>query len=118
VRNKIREVKAWQVVQELGLDEAQARQFVPLMQRHDRERYQLKAERRKLERELEGLLGDKSGNGERIRAIMQELRDVDRRAADNDRWFREEAYPLLSLKQQARFELFEQHFSAAASSVS
>ncbi|MBN2171845.1 MAG: hypothetical protein JW819_11060 [Candidatus Krumholzibacteriota bacterium] len=112
VRNKIREIKAWQVVQEVGLDETQAQQFVPLMQRHDRERYKLKAKRRKLEQELEVLVVDRSGNGSRIRAIMQDLRDVDQRAADNDRWFQEKAYPLLSLEQQARYELFEKNFSA------
>jgi len=112
VRAKIREIKAWQVVQDVGLDAAQARQFVPLMQRHDSARHELKSRRRRLERELEGLIGDRSANGERIRIIMEELRDVDRRAAENDRWFRERAYPLLGPEQQARFELFEKRFSA------
>lgn len=112
VRDRIREVKAWQVVEDLGLDEDQAREFVPLMERYDRENDALKAERRRLEAELEELVKDVDANANPMRAVMADLRDLDRRKADNERWFRDQAYPLLSLQQQARYELFEKRFRA------
>ncbi len=112
LRQQLRDVKSWQIAQELGLNDDQARHFVPLQEAHDIQRDEMRRERRRLESELESLVGDVSGNRERMRGVMLRIRDVDERIAEEDRRFRSQAYRILNLEQQARYELFEKRFNA------
>lgn len=112
VRRKIRDVKSWQISRELGLSEEQARRFVPLQEQYDHERDTLRRERRQLEQELEVLVKDVSANGDRMRSVLLDIRNLDQRLADSERNFRARVYPMLTLEQQARYELFEKRFNA------
>ncbi len=112
LRQQLRDVKSWQIAQELGLSDDQARRFVPLQEAHDIKRDEMRRERRRLESELESLVGDVSGNRERMRGVMLRIRDVDERIAGEDRHFRTQAYRILNLEQQARYQLFEKRFNA------
>jgi hypothetical protein len=112
LRQQLRDVKSWQIARELGLSDDQARRFVPLQENYDIDRDELRRERRRLESELESLVGDVSGNRERMRGVMLRIRDVDQRIAERERLFRGRAYRILNLEQQARYELFEKRFNA------
>ena len=46
LREQIRDVKAWELVRELGLDNQTAREFVPLYEDYDRARTRHRQERR------------------------------------------------------------------------
>jgi len=112
LREQIRDVKAWELVRELGLDNRTAREFVPLYEDYDRARTRHRQERRGLEQTLEVLVKDSSRNGDQIRSVMLDLRRLDERLQAEENAFRRSAMPLLSLEQQARFELFEKRFNA------
>ncbi|MCB1161388.1 MAG: hypothetical protein R3C71_14375 [Candidatus Krumholzibacteriia bacterium] len=111
VRERIRSVKSWELVRDLGLDERTAQSFVPVFEDYDRVRGKLKHQRRGLERTLEELVKDSTGNAPRIRSVMLDMRGIDERLQQNETDFRGRAFPLLSVEQQARFELFEKRWS-------
>ncbi|MBM4116588.1 hypothetical protein FJ251_02455 [bacterium] len=112
LRQQIRDVKSWELVRELGLDSQAAREFVPLYEDYDRARTRHRQERRGLEQALEVLVKDSSRNGDQIRSVMADMRRLDERLQAEEGAFRRQAFPLLSLEQQARFELFEKRFNA------
>ncbi len=112
LRQQLRDVKSWQIAHELGLTDDQARRFVPLQEAYDLSRDEMRRERRRLESELESLVGDVSGNRERMRSVMLRIRGVDERIAEEDRGFRRKANRILNLEQQARYELFDKRFNA------
>lgn len=112
LREQIRNVKAWELVRELGLDQQTAREFVPLYEDYDRARSRHRHERKGLEEALELLVKDSSRNADQIRSVMADLRRLDERQQNEESSFRRRAFPLLNLEQQARFELFEKRFNA------
>ncbi len=112
LREQIRNVKAWELVRELGLDQQTAREFVPLYDDYDRARSRHRQERKSLEATLELLVKDSSRNADQIRSVMEDLRRLDERLQVDENNFRRRAFPLLNLEQQARFELFEKRFNA------
>lgn len=111
VRERIRSIKTWELVRDLGLDEHKAQSFVPVFEDYDRVRGKLKHQRRGLERTLEELVKDSTGNAPRIRSVMLDMRSIDERLQANESDFRSRAFPLLTVAQQARFELFEKRWS-------
>jgi hypothetical protein len=112
LREQIRNVKAWELVRELGLDQQRTQEFVPLYDEYDRTRGQHRHERKRLEETLEVLVKDSSRNADQIRSVMNDLRRLDEQLKADDDGFRRRAFHLLSLEQQARFELFEKRFNA------
>jgi hypothetical protein len=112
LREEIRRIKAWELVRELGLDQRTEREFVPLYDEYNRARGRHRHERKGLEETLEVLVKDSSRNADQIRSVMDDLRRLDEQLKVEEDEFRRSAFPLLSLEQRARFELFEKRFDA------
>ncbi len=112
LREEIRRVRAWELVRELGMDQRTEREFVPLYDEYNRARGRHRHERKGFEETLEVLVKDSSRNADQIRSVMDDLRRLDERMKVDEDAFRRQAFPLLSMEQQARFELFEKRFDA------
>jgi Spy/CpxP family protein refolding chaperone len=112
VREQIRSVKVWQLTRDLELSEKQAYEFFPILEQYDRRGQQLKAQRRVSERELESLVKDGDDGDARVQTLLRHLRDLDMQLDENKSVFQAKIRSILTIKQQAHYELFEKKFEA------
>ena len=103
-------LRLWRLVDELKIDEAQAEKLFPVWSRHRRQRQELQAERKRMAAELRDLLdGDDVDDGA-LEKRIGEIRDLDKKRGELETTMNSELAKLLSVRQQARFLLFNQQF--------
>jgi hypothetical protein len=110
VRRQISTVKTWQMIEELDLTEEQVQNLVPAQKSFEERKSQLTEQRLKVEAELTELLESKEKNRDLIKEKMGQLKKIDVQSRDNEDQFHEKLSKLLSVEQQAKYELFEKRF--------
>jgi Spy/CpxP family protein refolding chaperone len=110
VRKQISSVKAWKLTEELNLSEEQAQSLFPAQKAYEDRKEQLRKKREAVEKELDDLLEAEEKNDERIKEKMTQLKNVDEQSRSNEDQFRAKISKILSVEQQAKYELFEKNF--------
>jgi len=111
VRQQIESVKVWQLTRDLDLSEEQAQSFFPAQKNYMERKESLRHEREAAERELEELL-NRRAEQKLITQQLDRIKGIDRESGSNELEFRKRIGRILSLEQQARYELFEKRFNA------
>jgi hypothetical protein len=110
VRQQISTVKTWQMIEELGLTEEQAQDLFPAQKSFEDQKSELTRQRQGIEKELTELLETKDKNRDLIKEKMGQLKKIDERTRSNEDRFREKLSKILTVEQQAKYELFEKKF--------
>lgn len=110
VREQIRSVKIWQMTRDLGLSEKQAHEFFPALEDFENRSRQLREARHITQQELEMLLDEGQTDSERVQRLLVYLHDLDERERDIEQRFTRKRNGILTIRQQARYELFERKF--------
>lgn len=66
MKEQIRNIRKWRLLEELELDDTQMSKFMPLMTRFDREQEELAQKQEKLANELDNMVFDENGNRRKI----------------------------------------------------
>jgi hypothetical protein len=102
-------IRLWWLVEELQVDEEQATRLFPVWSQHHRDRKALQQRRREAGRELVALLRE-DAKEETLKKQIEVLVVLDQEKADLARKFHQSMTELLTVRQQARFLLFEERF--------
>jgi hypothetical protein len=112
VRKQISTVKTWQMTEELDLSEEQATVLFPAQKSFEDRKTELSEQRQAIEAELDELLEAKDQNREGIKEKMASLKEIDEKSRANEDQFRSKLSEILTVEQQAKYELFEKKFDA------
>ena len=110
VRKQISSLKAWQLTQDLDLSEDQAQALFPAQKAYGDRKEQLRSQREAVEAELNELLEAEEKNDKLIKEKMAQLKDIDEQTRANEDKFHKKISKILTVKQQAKYELFEKKF--------
>tara|TARA_B100000029_G_scaffold188057_1_gene185583 strand:+ start:32 stop:493 length:462 start_codon:yes stop_codon:yes gene_type:complete len=111
-QGRVELLRLWRLVDELGIDADQAVGIFPVWSQHNRERQELGNRRARIEEQvaemLESDVGDEAES--ELLELIGALRQLEEEAAGIKRSFRDRMADLLTVRQQARFLLFEDRF--------
>lgn len=110
VRRQISTVKTWQMIEELDLTEEQAQNLCPAQKSFENRKSELTEQRLKVETELTELLESKEKNRDLIKKKMVQLKKIDEQTRANEDQFHKKLSKVLTVEQQAKYELFEKRF--------
>jgi len=110
VRKKVEALRAWQLTEELNLDEETSSQLFPAMRQADEERWELEANNRELVREMSRLLERNEPDSQRIDRILDELQANRRELAEVEQRHLERVRQILSPSDTARYLMFQIRF--------
>ncbi|KPL19122.1 MAG: hypothetical protein AMJ92_04410 [candidate division Zixibacteria bacterium SM23_81] len=111
VRKQISSVKAWQLTEDLNLSEEQAQVLFPAQKAYQEQKEELRKQREAEEKELDQLLEAKEKNRGLIQKKMARLKDIDKQCRANEDQFRKKISKILTVEQQAKYELFDKKFN-------
>ena len=110
VRKKVEALRAWQLTEELDLDEETSSRLFPAMRKADKERWKIEASNRKLVREMSQSLQAKKPDSRRINRILNELQENRRELIRVEENHLERVRQVLSPADTARYLLFQIRF--------
>jgi len=110
VRKQISTVKTWQMTEELDLTEKQAQDLFPAQKSFEDKKGELTEQRLEVEAELTRLLEAKEKNRGLIKGKMAQLKKIDEQTRANEDRFHTKLSRILTVEQQAKYELFEKKF--------
>jgi hypothetical protein len=110
VRKRIQLIRMWKLTEELDLTEETGAKLFPILHKYDEKRMELHKERHTIMNELRKALENVATTDEVIEAVMEKLNENTLAASDLIRRQREELKGILSLRQQAKFVLFQREF--------
>ncbi len=103
-------LRMWRLVDELKVDEAQAEKLFPVWSRHRRQRQELQADRKRMAKELREILDGDTVDDGALEKRIGEIRDLEKKRGEMETAMKGEMTKLLSVRQQARFLLFNEQF--------
>jgi Spy/CpxP family protein refolding chaperone len=110
IRKRIELIRMWKLTEELDLTEETGAKLFPILHKYDEKRMKLHKERRNTMNELRKALEDEAATDEAIEAAMDRWEKRAFAEFDLMRQQREELKGVLSLRQQAKFVLFQREF--------
>jgi len=110
IRKKVEALRAWQLTEELNLDEETSSRLFPAMNEADQERWEIEASNRKLMREMSRSLQGPNPDSKRINKILNELMENRRELARVEEKHIERVREILSPADTARYLLFQIKF--------
>lgn len=110
LRRDIENMRIWKMTQFLELSTEQSTKFFPIFNDFQKEREKLEEERGEMMRRLGELVESEAEHESEIRRLMSGLVKNREGMVSRKDEFRREAGKVLSLKQQAKLVLFEEHF--------
>jgi len=110
VRKKVEALRAWQLTEELNLDEETSSQLFPAMREADEERWRIEANNRKLVREMSRMLEEGNADPQRIDRILDDLQANRRQLAEVEERHMERVRRILSPVDAARYLVFQIKF--------
>lgn len=108
----IEAIKIWKLTEFLDLDEEQMVTFFPKLKKIENHRRTTFRERRKKLLKLKELL-DKEKSDKKIKNMINDIIEFDKEQKEEEEKLREEVMSVLTVKQQAKFLLFEERFGEA-----
>ena len=105
----IEAIKIWKLTEILDLNSEQMEQFFPKLRKHEEHRKNTFSERRILLQELRELL-DQEKSDKNILTSINKITEFDKKKRDEEEKLKKEVMEVLSVKQQAKFLLFEERF--------
>ncbi len=105
----IKAIKIWKLMEILDLDEEQMIKFFPRLKKIEKQRRSSFKKRRKLLGELKELLGEEKSD-KKILNVIKKIIEFDKKKRKEEENLRKEVMLVLSVKQQAKFLLFEERF--------
>lgn len=110
VRKKVEALRAWQLTEELDLDEKTSSQLFPAMKRADQERWKIEMSNRKLVREMARSLQDQNPDPDNINRILDELQANRRELVRSEENHIKQVRQILSPVDSARYLMFQIRF--------
>ena len=110
LRRDIENMRIWKMTQYLELSTEQSTKFFPIFNDFQKKREKLEEERGEMMRQLAEFVESEGKHEAEIRKLMSGLVKNRQKMVDLVDEFRREAGRVLSLKQQAKLVLFEEHF--------
>jgi len=110
LRRDIENMRIWKMTQYLELSTGQSTKFFPIFNDFQKKREKLEEERGEMMRQLAEFVESEGKHEAEIRRLMSGLVKDRQKMVDLVDEFRREAGRVLSLKQQAKLVLFEEHF--------
>lgn len=110
VRKKIEALRAWQLTEELDLDEETSSRLFPAMSKADQERWKIEAGNRKLVRELSRAVEGQNPDPGKINRILDELTANRRALTRVEEEHIQRVRQILSPADTARYLLFQIRF--------
>jgi Spy/CpxP family protein refolding chaperone len=111
LRRDIENMRVWKMTRYLELSTEQSTKFFPIFNDFQKEREKLEEERGEMMRRLAEFVESEDKHEAEIRKLMSGLVKNRQKMVDLVDGFRREAGRVLSLKQQAKLVLFEEHFN-------
>jgi Spy/CpxP family protein refolding chaperone len=105
----IEAIKIWKLTEILDLNSEQMEEFFPKLRKHEEHRKNTFSERRILLLELRELLGQEKPDTDILTSINK-ITEFDKKKRDEEEKLKKEVMEVLSVKQQAKFLLFEERF--------
>jgi len=100
----------WRLTEELDLTEETGAKLFPILRKYDEKRIALQKERQHIMDQLRTALEDEATSDEELEAAMDTLDNNASAVSDLLRQQREELKGILSLRQQAKFIIFQREF--------
>ncbi len=110
VRKQISSVRAWKLTEDLKLSEEQAQILFPAQKAYQDRKEELHKQREATEKELDGLLAAEDKDDQLIKEKMAQLKNIDAQSRSNEDQFRSKISQILTVEQQAKYELFDKKF--------
>jgi len=110
VRKKVEALRAWQLSEELDLDEDTSARLFPAMKKADQERWQIEASNRELVKEMARALESRKPDSNRINRILDELQANRRELIRAEERHLERVRQILSPADTARYLMFQIRF--------
>ncbi len=110
MRERIRTIRTWKMVELMDLTEEQSQRFFPIMnRREDRER-ERNEKRHEIMRELRELVENKDTSDDELKKKIEEVRKNNVEHQENSEKFHKAVEKVLSVRQQAKLMFFEPRF--------
>jgi hypothetical protein len=110
IRKRIELIRMWKLTEELDLTEETGAKLFPILHKYDEKRIELHKERQNVMNQLRRALEDEATSDETIEATMEEVDKNALAVSDLIRQQHQELKGVLSLRQQAKFILFQREF--------
>ncbi len=110
VRKRIELIRMWKLTEELDLTEETGAKLFPILHKYDEKRIELHKERQNVMNQLRRALEDEATSDETIKAAMEQVDKNALAVSDLIRQQHQELKGVLSLRQQAKFILFQREF--------
>ena len=110
IRKRIELIRMWKLTEELDLTEETGAKLFPILHKYDEKRTELRRERHEIMNELRRALENVATSDEEIDAAMDKLDENALAVFDLIRQQRQDLKGVLSLRQQAKFILFQREF--------
>ena len=107
---RVRMLRTWKLIDALDLTEEQSTSFFPLLKAFDKRQDALKEQKKRLVRELDRIAESETSTEEALHKAIKDYRKVEAELFANHKQFYDDAGHILTLKQQAKLLVFEEHF--------
>ena len=112
IRKKIETLRAWQLTEELDLDEDTSARLFTAMKSSDRERWEIETRNRELVRELSRTVQNRNPDSGKINQILNELKENRRELVRSEERHIDSVRKILSPADTARYLIFQIRFQA------
>ena len=109
LRERIELIWMWKLTEDLSLTEEEGAKLFPLLRTYEEKKKELRAENRKLVRELERMIDDGASEGD-LKRMIRSLEENDQKLATVKEEGFDELSKILSVEKQARYIVFQEHF--------
>ena len=110
VKERIKMLRTWRLIETLDLTEEQSEEFFPLLKAFDRRQEELKERKADLALKLGRIASSESSTEKELREAIQAYRKTDAKLREDCGRFYDEVADVLTLRQQARLLVFEERF--------
>lgn len=110
MRERIRMLRTWRLIDDLNLTEEQSAKFFPIMNKFDDRREELELRKRQIIDELIDVLKSEKPSEKKLQQKLADLRKTEQELWESRQSFVDKAAKVLSVKQQAKLLLFEEKF--------
>ena len=110
VRERIKMLRTWRLIEALDLTEEQSEEFFPLLKGFDRRQEELKERKADLALKLGRIAASESSTEKELGEAIEAYRETDAKLREECDRFYDEVADVLTLRQQARLLVFEERF--------
>ena len=107
---RIRMLRMYKLIEFLDINEEDSARFLPLFKQFEKRQEDFRERQRELSQQLKKAVDSETITEKELKKLHKEYLDLERKTQNSRDEFRKKASEILTLKQQIKLDIFDQHF--------